>query len=144
MARGRMQGTQAQLRRLRDDSLRRAENDAMALLGARTMVRKLVISLNRQQWEVAFYTLTDPTRAARIAEYLPYRQTQIDRYARQVHKLEASAAEYLATARKAQYELHLQGPLSLVLQEPGWWTLVRMCWQGWRRGRVARCGNSML
>jgi len=139
-----MQGTQAQLRRLRDDSLRYAQRDTEALARTRTQFRAHYLGAQRCEWDAAFWAKENPERSKGIGANVPRLQKYMASDAATIARLEASAAEYLATARKAQYALHLQGPLSLVLPEPGWWTLVRMCWQGWRSGRVARCGNSML
>ena len=135
-----MQGTAAQLRRLRDERLRDGERDLTAARDARSRAQERARTLEEYAWDAKFYAMFDDTRNTRRVEGLldnvPRLQRVVDMYWRQAQELEASGVAHLDLARKAAAALAHRERKAAPREEPGWWTLVRLCWQGWRKQRA--------
>ena len=134
----RMQGTAVQLRRHRDEHLRYAQRDAKALQGARAQFRAHYLTMLKCEWDAAFWADTNPDRSKGIGANVPRLQRYMTSDAAIIARLEAEVVDSLATARKAAAALaKLEAQYDRwTWQEPGWWTLVRLCWQGWRKQRA--------
>ena len=132
-----MQGTQQQLKRHRDEHLRYAQRDAEALVRARERFRWAYHKMLDCEWYAAFWADTNPERSKGIGDNVPRMQRSMDREASIIKRLEAEVVDSLAIARKAQAALamHPDQRFYLKVEEPGLWTLVRLCWQGWCNGR---------
>lgn len=136
---GRIQGTVYQVRRLRDESLRYAELDSLALLGARTSFRANYLTLQRCEWDAAFWAKENPERSKGIGANVPRLRKYMANDAASIARLEAEVLDSLATARKAAAALAHAERKAAPRQAPDLWVLAVMCWRGW----LAKRGNSM-
>lgn len=131
-----MQGTQHQLRKLRDDELRIAEGHVRDALKARKDAQDTARRLQERQWDAAFLALTDPERAAKLVEYHPYLERSMLRDIGIARDREEKAEFHLGQARKAAVQLtrrrHREKEPSDLM------TLLRVCLQGWRNKRARR------
>lgn len=124
--------TQAHIKGLK----KQASNDAFALGGAREGLRLALMALTGAEWDALFLSDTDPERAAKIAETIPHYRSTAAVYYDRVRRLEENMGALLREAGSLQRKLDLDGPFYLEVEEPGLWTLLKLCWLGWRRTRA--------
>lgn len=132
----RMQGTQRQLRKLRDDELRIAGEHIRDAVKARKGAQDTARRLQEKQWDAAYLGISDPERAERVTTYLPYLERSMLRDLGIARDREEKAEFHLTQARKAAAQLTRRRYQE---KEPsGLGMLIRMCLQGWRNKRARR------
>lgn len=136
MAKGRMQGTQAQLRRLRDEELRKGQAALKNARHERMQAQHYARTWEVYTWQARFHA-DDADRTTKLQAQADQAQRLLGLYWSSVQRYESAAAEHLATARKAGAALAHRERKAAPRQPWDLWVLLTVCWRGWivQRGK---------
>lgn len=122
--------------RLRAEHLQHAERDTGLARHFRKRLLADMARRERQLWETAFY---EPQARENSQHWVHTFRTptleEIGTLADRVIRLERDAEESLQLARYHQDQIARRQRKAR--EEPGLWTLLRVCWRGWLNCRAA-------